>query len=93
LKFLKSDVLSQFLNYHENYFQALQMAVPQFSFEISEDSKVARTDVWRVGWMGSSENLQATEFIENSMPIVVHRVVHVHKTLIARFWHEKAPSH
>jgi hypothetical protein len=69
---------------------ALQMAVFQFSFEISEHSKVARTDIWRVGWMESFENLQATKVIDNSMPIVAHRVVHVHTNFDCDFysWHQ-----
>jgi hypothetical protein len=39
--------------------------------------------------MGSSESLQATYFINTSMPIVAHRVVHVHRKIIAMFWGEK----
>jgi hypothetical protein len=53
------------------------MAVLQFSFEVFERPKVARTDVGRVGWMESSENLQSTQFIDNSMSIVAHRVVYM----------------
>jgi hypothetical protein len=69
------------LKCRENFFWALQIAVFQFFFEISEHPKVAWTDVWRVGWMGSSENLQETESIDNSMPIVTHRVIHVHRKI------------
>jgi hypothetical protein len=61
------------------FLPTLQMAVLQFSFEISGHPKVARTEIARVGWMESSENLQVTEFIDNSMPIAAHRVVHVHR--------------
>jgi hypothetical protein len=39
--------------------------------------------------MGSSENLQAMEFIDSLMPIVAHRVIHVHRKLIAVYWLEK----
>jgi hypothetical protein len=39
--------------------------------------------------MRSSENLQATKFIDSSMSIVAHRVVHLHRKLIAVFWREK----
>jgi hypothetical protein len=59
LKLLNSDVIPQFLKCRENFFRALQMAVLQLSFEISEPATVARTGVWQVEWMGSSENLQA----------------------------------
>jgi hypothetical protein len=55
----KSDVIPEFLKCPENFVRALQMAALQFSFEISEHPKVARTDVWRVEWIRSSENLQA----------------------------------
>jgi hypothetical protein len=60
LKVLKSDIISQFLKCREKFFQALQITVFQLSFEIFENSKVARTDVRRVGWTRGSENLQAT---------------------------------
>jgi aspartate aminotransferase-like enzyme len=88
LKRLKYGIIPQFLKYRENFFRALQMAVIQFSFEIFQHSKAARTDVWRVGWMGSSENFQATQFINNSMRIVAHRVIRVQRKLIAIFWPE-----
>jgi hypothetical protein len=45
----QNDAVSHFLKCRENFFRALQMAVLQFSFEILEHPKVARTDVWRVG--------------------------------------------
>jgi hypothetical protein len=35
--------------------------------------------------MGSSENLQAAEFIDNLMPIAAHRVVHMHGKIDCRF--------
>jgi hypothetical protein len=80
-KLLKSDDILQFWKCRENFFRALQMAFPQLPFEISEYLKVARIDVWRVGWMGRSWNLQATWFIDNSMSIVAHRVVQVRKKI------------
>jgi hypothetical protein len=81
LKLLESDLIPQFLKCRENFFRALQIAILQFSSEISEHSKVARSDVWRVGWMGSSENLQVTEFIDKSMLIVPHRVAQVRRKI------------
>jgi hypothetical protein len=79
LKFLKSDVISQFLKCREKFFRALEMPILQFSFELSEHPKITWTDIWRVGWMGSSENRQAPEFISKSMLIVSYRVVHAHR--------------
>jgi hypothetical protein len=81
LKLFKNEVIAQSLQCRENFFRALQIAVLLFSFEIPEDPKIARTDVWQVGKMASSENLEPREFIDNLMPIVAQRVVRVHRKI------------
>jgi hypothetical protein len=39
--------------------------------------------------MRSSENLQAMQFIDSSMPIVAHQVVHMHRKIARGFLAEK----
>jgi hypothetical protein len=58
LKLFKRDAIPQVLKDRGNVFRTLLLAALEFSLEISELPKVARSDVWRVGWTGSSENLQ-----------------------------------
>jgi hypothetical protein len=50
-----------------------------FRFNILNNEKVARTQVWRIRWVRNSVKLQNLKFIGHFATLVPHRIVRANK--------------